>query len=185
MIEIRFHGRGGQGAVVASNILANAAFLEGMDVKAFPYFGVERRGAPVTAFTRMSEGKIGVRSEIYEPDHVIVLDVFLLQVVDVTAGYKGKGIVLLNTEKPASSFDKLKKVSRVITIDATGIAVKHKLGTTTNPILNTAILGGFAGVSKVVKKESLIKAIDQLVPQKKKENIAAAEEAYACTSGGA
>ena len=84
MIEIRFHGRGGQGAQIACKILATAAFHEGKDVQAFPYFGVERRGAPVTAFTKIDDRAIRVKSMIYEPDYVIVLDESLLKVVDVT-----------------------------------------------------------------------------------------------------
>ncbi|MCK5562096.1 MAG: 2-oxoacid:acceptor oxidoreductase family protein, partial [Thermoplasmata archaeon] len=99
MIEIRFHGRGGQGAVVASNILAEAAFREGKDVQAFPYFGVERRGAPVTAFTKIDEKPIRVRSQIYEPDHVIVLDQSLLRSIDVAQGIKPGGLILVNIDK--------------------------------------------------------------------------------------
>ena len=102
MIEIRFHGRGGQGAVVASNILAEAAFMEGKDVCSFPFFGVERRGAPVTAFTRVDSRPIRVKSGIYAPDHVIVLDPSLLKAVDVLAGLKKGGIVLVNTHSKAA-----------------------------------------------------------------------------------
>ena len=99
MIEIRFHGRGGQGAQIASRILAEACFEEGYDVQAFPYFGVERRGAPVTAFTRMDDRPIRVKSQIYKPDFVIVMDPSLLQAVDVTSGLKEGGLVMVNTTK--------------------------------------------------------------------------------------
>ena len=99
MIEIRFHGRGGQGAVIGANILAQAAFKEGKDVQAFPYFGVERRGAPVTAFTKIDHRPVRIKSQIYEPDYVVVLDASLLKAVDVDQGLKPGGIVLINTDK--------------------------------------------------------------------------------------
>ncbi len=86
MIEIRFHGRGGQGAVVASNILADAAFREGKYVQAFPYFGVERRGAPVTSFTRIDKNPIKIKSQVYTPNYVVVLDPTLMGVTDITSG---------------------------------------------------------------------------------------------------
>ena len=99
MIEIRFHGRGGQGAVTAANILAEAAFREGNDVQAFPYFGVERRGAPVTAFTKIDKKPIRVKSQIYEPDYVVVLAPQLVQAINVAEGLKPDGIVIINTNK--------------------------------------------------------------------------------------
>jgi len=97
MIEIRIHGRGGQGAVIASEVLAMAAFREGKHVTSFPAFGVERRGAPVAAFTRIDDRPIRLKCEIYAPDHVVVLDPSLLQVVDVTAGLKPGGWILVNS----------------------------------------------------------------------------------------
>ena len=97
MIEIRFHGRGGQGAVVASRLLAVAAAGEGKDVQSFPFFGVERRGAPVTAFTKIDSGRIYVKSMIYEPDYVVVMDPSLLTAVDVTSGLKEDGVLLVNS----------------------------------------------------------------------------------------
>jgi len=90
LIEIRFHGRGGQGAVVASNMLADAAFREGKHVQAFPFFGVERRGAPVSSFTRINDTPIKIRSQVYTPDYVIVLDSTLIDITDVTSGLKKK-----------------------------------------------------------------------------------------------
>ena len=92
MIEIRFHGRGGQGAVIASKILASALFKEGKYAQAFPAFGAERRGAPVMAFTRFDQKAITRRSMVYEPDHVVVLDEPILALVDVTAGLKEGGL---------------------------------------------------------------------------------------------
>jgi len=176
MIEIRFHGRGGQGAVIASTVLAEAAFLEGKDVQAFPYFGVERRGAPVTAYTRIDDRPIRIRSQIYEPEYVIVLDSVLIKTVNVTQGLKPNGLVLINTDKKPGDFANLK--IKIATIDATSIAIKHGLGTKTAPIVNTAILGAFSKASGIVKLDSVIKCILEAVPGKKEENANAAKEAY-------
>ena len=176
MIEVRFHGRGGQGAVVASNILANAAFMEKKEVQAFPYFGVERRGAPVTAFTRIDQKPIRIRHEIYQPDFVVVLDTVLMKAVDVTSGLKKGGLLVINTDKDPATFKD--KWPNVATVDATGIAIKHKLGSKMAPIVNTSILGGFVGATKLVTLESLIVATKDLSPMKKTENAAAVEEAY-------
>jgi 2-oxoisovalerate/pyruvate ferredoxin oxidoreductase gamma subunit len=95
MIEIRMHGRGGQGAVIACKILANALFREGKFAQSFPAFGVERRGAPVMAFTRIDDKPIHLRTQIYEPDHLIILDASLLQTIDVTVGLKPGGKILI------------------------------------------------------------------------------------------
>src|SRR5512135_2441818 len=104
MIEIRFHGRGGQGAVIASKILASALFKEGKFAQAFPAFGAERRGAPVMAFTRFDQKAISRRSIVYEPDHVVVLDEPILDVVDVTSGLKEGGWILINSPRDSSFF---------------------------------------------------------------------------------
>lgn len=176
MIEIRFHGRGGQGAVVASNLLAMAAFREGKDVQAFPYFGVERRGAPVTAFTKLDDKPVRIKSQIYEPDHVIVMDASLLKAVDVTLGLKAEGVVLINTDKKPQEVQGIK--GKIATVDATAIAVKHGLGSREAPIVNTAILGAFAKATGIVKIESLVESILDSAPAKKNENAEAAKEAY-------
>jgi 2-oxoacid:acceptor oxidoreductase gamma subunit (pyruvate/2-ketoisovalerate family) len=176
LIEVRFHGRGGQGAVIASNILANAAFMEKKEVQAFPYFGVERRGAPVTAFTRIDDRPIRIRSEIYEPDYVIVLDTVLLKAVDVTGGLKKKGLLVINTNKAPSEFKDI--WPNVATVDATGIAIEHRLGSRMAPIVNTSILGGFVGASRIVKLDNLVEATKMLSPIKKEENAAAVKAAY-------
>jgi 2-oxoacid:acceptor oxidoreductase gamma subunit (pyruvate/2-ketoisovalerate family) len=176
LIEVRFHGRGGQGAVIASNILANAAFMENKEVQAFPYFGVERRGAPVTAFTRIDDKPIRVRSEIYKPDYVIVLDTVLLKAVQVTGGMKDESLLFINASQEPSEFKEF--WSKCATVDATGIAIKHKLGSKMAPIVNTSILGGFVGATKIVELESLVKATKMLSPVKKEENAAAVQEAY-------
>lgn len=176
MYEVRFHGRGGQGAVTAANTLADAAFREGKDVQAFPMFGVERRGAPVAAFARIDKEPIDVKTQIYEPDIVVVLDMSLLDVVDVTEGLKEGGKVVLNTAKDPSEFDF--EDAEVFTVDATTIAVDNGLGTETNPIVNTAILGAYSKVAGNVKMESIYKGIENNVPVKHDENKQAAKEAY-------
>jgi 2-oxoacid:acceptor oxidoreductase gamma subunit (pyruvate/2-ketoisovalerate family) len=170
MIEIRFHGRGGQGAVTAANILAIAAFKEGKDVQAFPYFGVERRGAPVTAFTKIDTRPVRIKSQIYEPDYVVVLDSSLLKAVNVTQGLKNGGIVIINADKKPEDIKGIE--GRIATVDATGLGSKEA------PIVNTAILGAFAKASGVVKIESIVQSILESAPAKKKENAEAAKEAY-------
>jgi len=177
MIEIRFHGRGGQGAVIGANLLAEAAFRDGKDVQAFPYFGVERRGAPVTAFTKIDDRPIRVKSNIYEPDYIIVLDPSLVGNIDITEGLKPGGKVLVNTTRKP---EELKKVlgDNVACVDANGIAIKHRLGSKNAPIVNTAILGAFAKYTGVIKLEHLVQAIKDSVPTKHEENAAAAMEAF-------
>ena len=177
MIEIRFHGRGGQGVVTAANILAYAVFKEDKYVQSFPHFGVERRGAPVVAFTRIDTKKIRLRSQIYEPDFVIVLDKFLLNAVNVTEGLKNNSIILINTNKRPDEI-KFDINVKVATIDATGIAIKHGLGSRVAPIVNTSILGAFAKVSRVVDISSVVEAVKESAPGKKDENAKATIEAY-------
>jgi len=177
MIEIRFHGRGGQGAVVAAKILADAFFREGKHVQSFPAFGVERRGAPVTAFTRIDNEPILIRCNIYEPDIVVVLDPTLLNETDVVGGFKRGGTILLNSphgETDISAFE----ASTVATVDATEIAVRQGLGTSSNPIVNTAILGAFARATGLVNIEAVVDSILEGVPKGPEENAAAAREAY-------
>lgn len=178
MLEIRVHGRGGQGAVVASKALAVAVANEGKYVQSFPEFGVERRGAPVYAFTRIDDQEIFVRSKIYDPHHVVVLDPTLIEAIDVTDGLQKGGWIVINTVKKPSDFPGLAKDYRVATVDAYNIAVKYKLGPKTSPIVNTAILGAFVKVTNVVELSSLLEAIKQIVPTKPEDNAHAAEEAY-------
>jgi len=175
LIEIRFHGRGGQGAVVASNMLADAAFREGKYVQSFPHFGVERRGAPVSSFTRIDKIPIKIRSQVYTPDYVIVLDPTLIDHTDVTNGLKNNGIILINTDKNPSQFNLSFKVA---TVDATSIALENKLGSKLAPIVNTSILGAFARVSGEISLESIILAINESDLSRKDDNIKAAKMAY-------
>ena len=174
MIEIRIHGRGGQGSVTAAELLAVAAFDDGREAQAFPAFGVERRGAPVLAFCRISDQPIRIRSQIYEPDYVIVQDSTLLDTVDVLAGLKPTGTLLINSERPAADL-KLDTKARVVTFPATQIALQE-LG---RPIMNTAILGAFAGVSGAISFQAIERSIRHRFPEELGEkNVRAAKRAH-------
>ena len=177
MIEIRTHGRGGQGSVIASEILAEAFFREGKFVQAFPAFGVERRGAPVVAFTRIADDEIRERCQIYEPDHLIVLDPILIDTVNITVGLKKKGWIIINTNRSMEESELLKDYD-VATVDANAIAIKYGLGSRATPIVNTAIIGAFAGATGLVSLEAVVKAVEEFVPMKKKDNMKATEEAF-------
>lgn len=177
MIEVRFHGRGGQGVVVASEVLARAAFKIGFEVSAFPFFGVERRGAPVTAYARIDDKPIRIKSSIYEPDYVVVLDNSLLKGVDVLEGLKEGGRVLLNHPE-GKRMQNLQPKFKYYVIDATSIAAAHGIGSSTAPIVNTAIMGGFAKMCSLITLESILDSIRELAPSKEEENVAAAKEAY-------
>jgi pyruvate ferredoxin oxidoreductase gamma subunit len=181
VIEIRFHGRGGQGAVIASELLAQAAFLDGKVPQSFPFFGVERRGAPVTAFTRIDDHPIRVRTSIETPDVVVVLDPGLLQTIPVTDGLKPGGLLLVNTSKAPDQLRAPRGVHRAA-VDATHIALAHGLGTTMLPIVNTAVLGALARATGVVSLEALSRAIEQFVPARPEENRLAARDGYSAVS---
>jgi 2-oxoacid:acceptor oxidoreductase gamma subunit (pyruvate/2-ketoisovalerate family) len=177
MIEVRFHGRGGQGAVVASEILAKAAVKEGLYAAAFPFFGVERRGAPVMAYCRIDERPIRIHAGIYEPDHVVVLDQGLIKLVDVLQGHKPGGSVVVNTSKSMTQVG-LPTDRRLVLVDATTIALNRGLGSGTAPIVNTAMLGAFARACPVVSIDSIVECIRASVPAKHEQNVAAALDAY-------
>ena len=179
MRELRIHGRGGQGAVIASKVLASALFLEGKSVQSFPAFGVERRGAPVAAFLRLADGPIQLRCEVTEPDGVIVLDPTLLKAIDVTQGLKPGGTILINTDRPPETYAALAKQFQVSVVDASEIARRHGLGSKTQPIVNTAILGAFAASSGLVGLESVCSSITEAIPQRPEINVQAAREAAA------
>lgn len=174
MIEIRFHGRGGQGAVTAVRILASAAHIEGKFTQAIPMYGTERRGAPVVAFCRIDDSYIRERDLVHEPDIVVVLDPLLGRTVNVTEGLKSGGLVFINhpgTYKEAELFGDFK----IATVDATKIALE----TIGRPITNTAILGAFAKVSNLVRLASLTKAIGEELPNRIVEsNVKAVERAF-------
>lgn len=177
MIELRIHGRGGQGAVIASQVLASAIFREGNYVQSFPEFGIERRGAPVAAFVRMDKSPVLIRSKIYSPDHVVILDSALMGYVDVTSGLKEDGWIIINTDRALGEFDFPGKY-KVAGVDANSIAIKHNLGSKTAPIVNTAILGFFSKITGIVGLNAVLKAIEDAVPVKVDANLAACREAY-------
>ena len=179
LVEIVFHGRGGQGAVTAANLLVAAALYDGnKGVQAFPFFGAERRGAPVRAFARISEEEIYLRSEIYEPDIVIVLDESIMDIVDVLKGLKKNGKILINTRKNPKDFDFSKKFE-VATVDATGIALKHEILVGGIPVVNTPILGS---IPKLLDRVTL-KSIQKTVKEKwegalAEKNVRATQDAF-------
>jgi pyruvate ferredoxin oxidoreductase gamma subunit/2-oxoisovalerate ferredoxin oxidoreductase gamma subunit len=175
--ELRIHGRGGQGAVIASKLLAVALFREGNDVQAFPAFGVERRGAPVTAFLRFDDRPIRLRCEITEPDDLVVLDPTLVEAVDVSGGLKPGGTILINSERAPDDYPSLSARFRIATVDASGIAVRHGLGTRSQPIVNTAIVGAASAVFGWFGMPAVEAAIEEEVPAKLEANVAAAREA--------
>ena len=177
MLEIRFHGRGGQGTVVGAILLAKAFFQAGYFVQSFPLFGVERRGAPVEAYLRLDQKPILVRTNVYTPDHVAVLDQTLVHGVDVTQGLKPGGWILINGQDPPANLEKYSGY-RIALVDATRIALEHRLGTRTHPIVNTAMMGAFARVLNMPPMDAIAKAIKEDIPIKPEENILAAEDAF-------
>ncbi len=174
MIEIRFHGRGGQGAVTAAEILAKAVFEEDKYTQSFPSFGVERRGAPVTAFTRISDEPIRRRYQIYSPKYVVVLDETLAEVVDLTSGLQKDGSVLVNSQRktiPALE----KEGDDYSVVDATGVA----LDIVGRNIVNTIMLGFLSAKTGVVSIDSLITIINDTFSGKvAKSNVEATEYVY-------
>ena len=154
MIEIRWHGRGGQGAKTASLLLADAAFNTGKYIQGFPEYGPERMGAPITAYNRISETPITIHSNIYEPDYVVVVDDTLLESVDVTSGLKETGAIVINTTKSAEYLKKaLKRYSgEIYTIDARKIS-EEALG---RYFPNTPMLAAIVKVSKIMTDEELL-----------------------------
>jgi 2-oxoacid:acceptor oxidoreductase gamma subunit (pyruvate/2-ketoisovalerate family) len=177
MFEVRIHGRGGQGAVIASKILAVALFAEGKYVQAFPKFGVERRCAPVEAYLRFDKEKIYLRNEITAPDIVVVLDASLGAVIDVTSGLKKNNTILINTPKDPSEIAGLSGF-KVACVDASGIAVEYGLGSKSAPIVNTAICGAFARATGCVTLDSVKKAVMEEIHIKPENNVKACEDAF-------
>ena len=176
LVEIRWHGRGGQGAVMASEILARAAISEGKFAQSFPSFGPERRGAPVMAFDRINPNEpIRVRTDVTEPDVVIVLDPTLLGIVNVTSGIKDDGMLILNTTKNIEDFEaEFGTKCHIASVDATRIA-RELLGV---PIVNTTMLGALLKATEVVKMESLVEPIEQRFERLAERNINAMKRAY-------
>ncbi len=154
MIEIRWHGRGGQGAKTASLLLADAAFNTGKYIQGFPEYGPERMGAPITAYNRISETPITIHSNIYEPDYVVVVDDTLLESVDVTSGLKETGAIVINTTKSADYLKKALKgySGEIYTIDARKIS-EEALG---KYFPNTPMLAAIVKVSKIMTDDELL-----------------------------
>ena len=162
--EIRFYGRGGQGAVILAQLTAKAAFLEGKWPQAMVLFGAERRGAPVEAFARISDREILVRSKVYEPDYVVVLDQSLFEALDVTQGLKEGGSLLVNSAKKPKFPEPFPRRSRVSYVDATGIALELNLIVAGQPVVNTAMLGAFAKTTGELQLESAEKVVREEWP---------------------
>ena len=179
VLGIRMHGRGGQGAVVASKILAKAYFKEGLYVQAFPAFGMERRGAAVAAYVRVDSSPALARGEIVNPDVCVVLDPKLLEMVDVTTGLAPGAPIVLNYAEGQVPRNLAERYTLAL-IDANQIAVDHHLGSRLAPIINTVVLGAYLKVAPEprLSPETLFQAIEEGVPAKKQENAAAAREAY-------
>jgi len=179
MIEIRIHGRGGQGAVTSTELVALAAIQEGKYAQAFPSFGPERRGAPVMAFARISEKPILTREKVYTPDIVVVLDPTILKIVDVTAGLKKNGMVILNTSKSEEEIRKTFGIkAKMALVDATEIAMKH-IG---RPITNTTMLGALIKASRVIEIQSMEEPLKKRFGRIAGRNFDAMNEAYQQTA---
>jgi 2-oxoacid:acceptor oxidoreductase gamma subunit (pyruvate/2-ketoisovalerate family) len=177
MLEIRFHGRGGQGTVVATILLAKAFFRAGYQVQSFPFFGVERRGAPVEAYVRLDKEKILLRTNVHYPDHVVVQDQTLLHGVSVTRGLKPGGWILINSTAPPADRNIFIRYHLAL-VDANRIALKNQLGTRTHPIVNTAMIGAFARMIGMPPLDAIRDVIREEIPNTFMQNIAAAEDAY-------
>lgn len=175
--EVRFHGRGGQGAVTAANILVAAATKEGKWGQAIPSFGAERRGAPVVAFARISNEPIKRRSQVYAPDAVVVLDPAIYKVVDVVAGLKDGGVLVLNS--PVKPDVLTSKPHRVFYVDANAIAEELKLIVAGWPVVNTAMLGALVKATNIVSLNAVVETIKDVWKGKLGElNALAAKVAY-------
>ena len=180
MFQVRIHGRGGQGVVTGAEMLSIAAFLGDCYAQAFPSFGSERTGAPVVAFCRIDDKEIRLREPIMEPDALIIQDPTLLFSVDVFAGLKSDGYIIINTNKTfeelgLGEFSKKFRPERLLTVSATDLALKH-VG---RPVPNIPLLGAFAAASGQISLDAVAEAIREKFSGKVAEgNIAAATEAY-------
>lgn len=174
MFEMRFHGRGGQGAVTSAELTAQAAIAEGKFGQAFPSFGPERRGAPVMAFARTSQEQIRNRSAVYEPDAVLVLDASLLKLVDVSQGMDKSGTLIVSS---AQSPEKLREEygfkCRIASIDALTIAME----TIRRPITNTTMLGALVKATGIVGQEAMEEAVTNRFGPLARRNIIAMKKA--------
>src|SRR5215469_13441903 len=180
MLQIRIHGRGGQGAVTAAELLSAAAFSEGKHAQAFPSFGSERTGAPVVSFCRIDDRPIRVREPVMRPDVIIIQDPTLLHQVDVFEGAGADTVLVINSARPAadlgiSDFTSRLQPGAVLTVPATELALRH-VG---RPVPNAALLGGFAALTRAVSIESVAAAISgRFAGAVSEGNVAAASAAY-------
>ena len=188
-IEIRWHGRGGQGAKTAALLLADVSFKAGKYVQGFPEYGPERMGAPITAYNRISDLPITVHSNIYEPDYVVVVDDTLLEAVDVTNGLKEDGAILINTnKKPEQLLEHLNGYKgKIYTIDATKISMECIKAN----FPNTAMLSAIVKITGIMTKEQLLKDMRDSFkhkfarkPEVIEPNMQAVERAYDEVTGG-
>jgi len=175
LLEVRWHGRGGLGAVTSAELVARAAISEGKYAQSFPSFGPERRGAPVLAFLRVSDNAIRIRTPIYEPDIVAVLDPGLLNAVDVTSGLRENGKVIINSRKsPNELKSEFGYKWPVAAVNATKIA-REMIGL---PITNTAMIGALLRVTEIVNMDFLVEQLQERFGLRAKANIEAMKRAY-------
>ncbi len=183
--ETRWHGRGGQGTVTAARTLAEAAFHEGFQgVQTIPFFGAERRGAPVAAFTRFSREPVRIHSDVYTPDIVVVVDSTLFEsgMVNLTDGLKTDGILVINTRENAemvSKIGKLPRGARVFTVDATSISIELGLEVAGLALSATPMLGAFVKATGLISLDSMLEALsDKFTGEQGEKNLRAVEMAF-------
>ena len=175
MKEIRIHARAGQGAITTASLLGYAYFLKGMCPYAFPSFGAARMGAPMNAFVRVDSRPVRLRSQIYEPDYVLIMDHTLMRGFNCFSGLKDEGVAIINGKPEAVQSPKVKTKQRVFVIPANDIALKH-IG---RPLGNTALLGAFCAATGELTLDELIAAIKHRFAAKLQEaNIKAAQEGF-------
>jgi 2-oxoacid:acceptor oxidoreductase gamma subunit (pyruvate/2-ketoisovalerate family) len=177
-IEVRFHGRGGQGIVTASALLSQAFFLEGKYPQSVPLYGPQRRGAPVTVFLRVGDDKINLRAWVYTPEYVVVLDDSLLDIANVTQGVPEVGMILVNTAHTSQEELGLVGPYSLAGVDADEIAYRLGLGGPPYPRINTLMLAAFSKITNLVSLESVIQAAKQKFPPKDDRMETGMREAY-------
>lgn len=176
MKEIRIHARAGQGAITTASLLGYAYFIQGMYPYAFPHFGAARMGAPMNAFVRVDSNPVRVRSQVYEPDYVIIVDPTLMRGFNCFSGLKSDGIAVVNAKEAELSL-KLKAGQKLFVVPASDIALK----TIGRPLGNTALLGAFAAATGELSLQTLLEAIKKQFGDKALEgNLEAARQGYAC-----
>ena len=179
MKEIRIHARAGQGAITTASLLGYAYFLEGMYPSAFPYFGAARMGAPMNAFVRVDSKPVRLRSQIYEPDYLIIADATLMRGFNCLSGLKDNGIVIMN-EREGVEIPKVSAAQKIFVVPATEIAMK----TIGRPLGNTALLGAFCAAANELKLETLLEAIKKRFSGKALEgNLQAAKLGFDFVKG--